>query len=123
MFVLFDVERTTVGGRPGLTVRGELDIATAPILAAAVDAHLASAPPALVVDLTPTVFMDSSGARELVHITRKAASAGVPLHVLAPKSNGAVRLTIDLLELGTVVPVVGSLAEISSGDGEQTARP
>jgi hypothetical protein len=34
-----------------------------------------------------------------------------------------VRLTIDLLELDTVVPVVGSLAEISSGGGKREARP
>ncbi|TQN42172.1 anti-sigma B factor antagonist [Blastococcus colisei] len=110
--MLFDVERTTVAGRPALTVRGELDLATAPQLADAVDAQLAAAPRGFVVDLTQTAFMDSSGARELARAARKASAAGVELHVLAPQRNGAVRLTIDLLELGSVMPIVDSVAAI-----------
>ncbi|MFD2094033.1 STAS domain-containing protein [Blastococcus deserti] len=120
--MLFDVERTTVAGRPALTVRGELDIASAPDLAVAVETVLAAGPAALVVDLTPTVFMDSSGARELVRTARKVAAAGVPLHVVAPEANRAVRLPIDLLELGSVVPLVGSVSDIPSGL-EREARP
>ncbi len=121
--MLFDVERTTVAGRPALTVRGELDLATSPALAAAVDAQIASGPQAFVVDLTHTVVMDSSGARELARTARKAKAAGVGVHVLAPHRHGAVRLTIDLLELGTAVPIVASAAEIGSDAGERNARP
>jgi anti-sigma B factor antagonist len=110
--VLFDVTRSTKAERPALTVRGELDIATAPRLEEAVEALLATAPEAFVVDLTPTKFLDSSGARALVHVARSAAAAGVALHVVAPSSNSPVRLTIDLLDLGSVVPLVGSLAEV-----------
>ncbi|SOD99441.1 STAS domain-containing protein [Blastococcus haudaquaticus] len=118
--MLFAIERGTVAGRPSLTVRGELDLSTAPVLAKAVDGELTPPPPALVLDLTPTAFMDSSGARELVRIARKAAAEGVELHVIAPHTNGAVRLTIDLLDLGTVVPIVASTAEIPAG---REARP
>src|SRR3954449_10196681 len=123
------MQRTTVAGRPALVVRGEVDIATAPQLAAAVEAQLAAGPHSFVLDLTPTMFMDSSGARELVRLSRRAATAGVPLHVVAPRSNGAVRLTIDLLELGTVVPIVESAADITpgsdiaSGSAQQQGRP
>jgi anti-anti-sigma factor len=113
--VLFDVGRTTVAGRPGLTVRGELDLATAPHFDAAVDAVLATGPSALAIDLTPTKFLDSSGARALVRAARQAATAGVELHVIAPRTNGPVRLTVDLLDLGTVVPIVGSASEIPTG--------
>lgn len=119
--MLFDVERTTVAGRPALTVRGELDLTTAPQLADAVDAQLAAGPHAFVVDLTHTVFMDSSGARELARTARKASGAGVELHVLAPQQHGAVRLTIDLLELGSAVPIVDSAAAI--GFVQRDARP
>lgn len=121
--MLFAMERGTVAGRPALTVRGELDLSTAPVLAQALDGELTPPPPALVVDLTPTTFMDSSGARELVRIARKAAAAGVALHVIAPHKNGAVRLTIDLLDLGTVVPIVASAAEIPSAASGRGARP
>jgi anti-anti-sigma factor len=110
--VLFAVERTTVAGRPGLTVRGDLDIATSPQFGRAVDALIEGGPGAVVVDLTPTTFLDSSGARELMRISRAATAAGVTLHVVAPRSNGPVRLTVDLLDLGQLVPIVTSMAEI-----------
>jgi anti-sigma B factor antagonist len=113
--VLFDVERTPVAGRPGLTVRGELDMAAAPALLAAVKAHLAAGPGALVVDLSRTTFLDSSGARALLQIARESAAADVELHVVAPRSNRPVRLPIDLLDLGSAVPLVESAAEIPTG--------
>jgi anti-sigma B factor antagonist len=121
--VLFDVERTSIAGRPALTVRGELDLATAPKLAAAVDEELAAGPTALVVDLTPTVFLDSSGARQLVLTARRAQEAGAALHVICPRKNSAVRLTIDLLDLGALVPLVESAAEIVPGLTWQDGRP
>jgi anti-sigma B factor antagonist len=115
--VLFDVERTTVAGRPRLTVRGELDLATAPRLGEAVEALFASGATALALDLTPTMFLDSSGARELVRLARGAAAAGVEFHVVAPRSNRPVRLVVDLLDLGASVPIVESAAEIPA-DGD-----
>ena len=111
----FDVERATVAGRPALTVRGELDLSTAPRLDAAADDVLATLDRDLVVDLTHTTFLDSSGARSLLGVARKAEAAGVGLHVLVPRSNGPVRLTIDLLDLGAFVPLVASAAELPTG--------
>jgi anti-anti-sigma factor len=110
--VLFDVERTTLAGRPCLTVRGELDLSTAPQLDAAVEELLSGGPRAFVVDLTPTTFLDSSGARALLRVTKQAAAAGAALHVLAPRSNGPVRLVVDMLHLEASVPLVGSPAQI-----------
>jgi anti-anti-sigma factor len=112
--VLFDIGRSTVAGRAALTVRGELDLATAPQLADAAAALMQSSPDGFVIDLSPTKFLDSSGARTLMVIARSARSAGVPLHVLVPRTNRPVRLPIDLLDLGTAVPVVASATEIGS---------
>ncbi len=111
----FDVERATVAGRPALTVRGELDLSTVPRLDAAVDEALEGSGGFLVIDLSPTAFLDSSGARSLLAVARKAQAAGVRLFVLAPRSNGPVRLTIDLLDLGAFVPLVASPGEIPTG--------
>ena len=121
--MLFDVQRTTLADRPTLTVRGELDIATAPELTAAVDAELAAGAEALIIDLSDTTFMDSSGARELVRSARQAAAGGVNLYVLAPQRTGGVRLTIDLLDLGSLVRIAGSIFEITSGVADRRARP
>ena len=104
----FDVERTTVLGRPALTVRGELDLATAPCLVAAAESLLSQQPQSLVVDLTGTTFLDSSGARELVRVARRAAAVGVAVEVVCPRANRPVRLVVDLLELRAVVPIVES---------------
>jgi anti-sigma B factor antagonist len=106
--VQFDVEPTTVLGRPALSVRGELDLATAPRLAEAVESQLSQRPQSLVVDLTDTTFLDSSGARQLVRIARRAAEESVALEVVCPRANRPVRLVVDLLELRAVVPIVES---------------
>lgn len=119
----FDLERTTVAGRPALTVRGELDLATAPELATAIEGMLATAPRGLVLDLTPTRFLDSSGARGLMRCAKQAASAGISLHVICPRSNSPVRLVIDLLELERVVPIVEFPADIATPVSEQNGRP
>ena len=104
----FDVDRTTVLGRPALRVRGELDLATAPRLAEAAASQLSQQPQSLVVDLTDTTFLDSSGARELARIARRAAERSVALEVVCPRANRPVRLVVDLLELRAVVPIVES---------------
>jgi anti-anti-sigma factor len=113
--VLFAVVRAAVDGRPALRVRGELDVATAEQLAACVTDELSSGPRSLVVDLTDTVFLDSSGARQLVRTAKQAAAAGTALQVVCPRDNAPVRLVIDLLELERLVPVVESA---SRTDGE-----
>jgi anti-anti-sigma factor len=110
--VLFDVARTTIAGRPALTVRGEVDISTSPELAATAKAVLETAPAGLVIDLTPTRFLDSSGARTLLGIARQAAAEGTELHVIVPRGNRPVRLPIELLQLDRVVPVVASASDI-----------
>lgn len=110
----FDVERSTVAGRPALTVRGELDLSTAPLLDAAAE-QLVAGSREFVVDLTPTTFLDSSGARTLLGLAKRTESAGGHLTVLAPRSNGPVRLTLDLLDLGAYLSLVGSAGEIATG--------
>jgi anti-anti-sigma factor len=121
--VLFDVERTTVAGRPALTVRGELDLATVPEFAGAVDTAIGSGARSLVIDLTPTRFIDSSGARGLVRAAKRARADRVELHVICPRSNSPVRLVIDILELERIVPLIDSPAEIDSAVAEGEPRP
>ncbi|SDC76637.1 anti-sigma B factor antagonist [Geodermatophilus telluris] len=106
----FAVDRTAVHGRPALRVRGELDVATVARLAECVEAELSAAPRGLVVDLTDTAFMDSSGARQLARTAKRAAETGTALQVVCPRSNSPVRLVIDLLELDRLVPVVETAA-------------
>ena len=121
--MLFDVERTTLSGSPVLSVVGELDLTTAPLLITAADAELALSPGTLFVDLGPTTFMDSSGARTLAQLARRTAAEGVSLQVVCPRSNSPVRLVIDLLELRAVVPVVEALPRRATGLAGGDDRP
>jgi len=121
--VLFEVERTTVSGRPALTVRGELDLSTVPELTTAVEAQIAVAPRSFVIDLTPTRFLDSTGARGVMRAVKQASAAGIEVHVICPRSNSPVRLVIDLLELELLVPIVESPADLDTPVAEQDGRP
>jgi anti-sigma B factor antagonist len=116
--VQFDVQRVSVAGRPVLRVLGELDLATAPRLSESAEAELAAGARELVVDLTATTFMDSSGARVLAQLARATGRTGVDLLVVCPRSNAPVRLVIDLLELGSIVPVAERLplTDVARGD-------
>jgi anti-sigma B factor antagonist len=62
----FAVESAPVGGAPGVLVRGEIDIETAPEVTTALDAAIRETRGALVVDLADVAFFDSSGVHVLL---------------------------------------------------------
>ena len=104
--MLFEVHRSACDGRTVLRVRGDLDAATCPKLGVAVADVLEAGAQSLVIDLSRTTFLDSSGARQLTRAARLATDAGVPLQVVCPVGNRPVRLVMDLLELHRAVPIV-----------------
>jgi anti-anti-sigma factor len=78
-----------------ITVRGELDLATAPQLSAAVAEHHDAG--LLVLDLTAVTFIDSTGVRLLIQTDRRCARSGSRLMVLA--GDGPVRRVLELCKL------------------------
>jgi anti-sigma B factor antagonist len=112
--VPFEVQPAQAGGHPVLRVHGELDMNTAPVLEEAVTAALAHSPRLLVIDLSPTGFLDSSGARQIARSARQATRDGVGMQVVCPKANRTVRLVLDLLDLQSLVPVLDSADEVSA---------
>ena len=106
--MLFQVSRTSASGVPTLQVHGELDLATAPVLAEAVEQLLAPGPPHALGDLTWTSFLDSTGARELALAARAARSAGTRLQVVCPPDNAVLQRVIGLLDLGSLVDIVAA---------------
>jgi anti-anti-sigma factor len=115
--VLFEVRRATVEGWQTLRVHGELDIATSPQLGSVVADVLATGATSLVIDLSATTFLDSSGARQLVRAARQAGDRGASLQVLCPAGNRPVRLVLDLLELHLAVPIVEKVGFAGGGVG------
>jgi anti-anti-sigma factor len=94
-----------------LHVSGELDMATVAVLREAVGKALAQASAALLVDLTPTDFLDSTGCRELVRTAKAGAAAGVAVAIVAPPDNWRVRRVVDLLQLSALMPVHDALPQ------------
>jgi anti-sigma B factor antagonist len=80
----FAVERTPLAGAPGVRVRGEVDMATAAELAAALDAAIRDTPGAFVVDLSETAFMDSSGLNVLLRARALLGRADRALVLVCP---------------------------------------
>ncbi len=73
----------SVDGTRVLAVRGELDALTAPQLAEAVDAGLAEAPTALIVDLLEVEFLASAGMAVLLDGQRVATQLAKRFGVVA----------------------------------------
>jgi anti-sigma B factor antagonist len=78
------VERTRSDGYELLTVEGELDIATAPRMIAALNEALAAMRLPLVVDLSRVVFMDSTGLALLMNARRRAQRHGQGFAIICP---------------------------------------
>jgi anti-sigma B factor antagonist len=78
------VERTRSDGYEVLVVDGELDIATAPRMIAALNEALADLASPLVVDLTSVVFMDSTGLALLMNARRRVVRRGHGFAIVCP---------------------------------------
>ena len=94
-----------------LQVSGELDIATVAVLRDAVGKVLAEGPPAVLVDLTTTRFVDSTGCRELVRAAKAGAAASIAVAVVVPPDNWRVRRVVDFVQLSVLVPVHDALPQ------------
>ena len=82
-------------GSVELTLRGELDLATAPELEQLVNERI-DAGDEVVVDLRPLEFMDSSGIRVLVAAHTRAGRVGTDLVIVRPPTGSAVAKIVEV---------------------------
>ena len=101
----FAVDREARASGTLLGLRGELDIATAKVLREQVQEVLATPPQRLVIDLSATSFIDSSGCRELLNAAKSGSAAGVPTALVVPADNWRVRRVVDFMQLAEALPV------------------
>jgi anti-sigma B factor antagonist len=81
----FEISSEREAGTGRLTLVGELDLATVPLVQEAVDELLARAVSRLVIDLSGLGFVDSSGLRLFIVLTQRAASEGWKLSLTRPQ--------------------------------------
>lgn len=101
-FTTFDLRVARHGSVATVMLSGEVDLATAPQLPAAVAQHRDA--DLLVVDLTEVTFIDSTGVRMLLEADRHCAGRGSRLIVVV--GNGPVRRVLELCELDDRLAVV-----------------
>jgi anti-sigma B factor antagonist len=102
--------RTIINGVPVVAAPAEVDITTAEQLRAVLVAAAGAGHPAVVVDMTRTLFCDSSGLHTLLRAHKRAASEGGELRLVVP-ADGAVPRVMNLTCLNRFIPCFSSLAE------------
>jgi anti-sigma B factor antagonist len=104
-----------------VVVSGELDLATAPRLSTAAAEH--GDAKVLVLDMTATTFIDSTGVRALLQAHHRSARSGSRLVVVA--GDGAVRSVLELCELDGRLTIVSDhpapTAEVVTNDGTRSS--
>lgn len=108
----FSISSEDQEGRAHLTLRGELDLATAPELEELVNERL-DAGREVVVDLRGLEFMDSSGIRVLVAAHARAARTGGRLIVVRPRAGSAVSKIIEVSGLDGELTIVDDPAHVA----------
>jgi anti-sigma B factor antagonist len=82
-----DVALAGGGERVTLALSGELDLETAGAVEVAVRDALARDPAAITIDLRGVVFMDSTGLRTLITVSRCTSQAGLDLEIVRGPDN------------------------------------
>jgi anti-sigma B factor antagonist len=102
-----EIEESTHGGRHTLTLGGELDIASVPILHAAI-ARICKAGSAgrVVLDLSGLIFIDSTGLAEIILTSQLCDRDGFEL-ILVPGPRAVQRL-FELTGLIDALPFAGA---------------
>jgi anti-anti-sigma factor len=102
----FTIEAEVIGPHVVLAVRGDVDIATAPVLRDRL-AETLGRHTAVVVDLGAVGFMDSTGLGVLVAAYNRAAAAGCALVLARPQR--IVHNALRLVQVDTVIDVYDSV--------------
>jgi anti-sigma B factor antagonist len=107
------VERTSQDGVELILVEGELDIASASRLISILNASVADAIRAVVVDLTQVGFMDSTGLALLINANRRLALRRKGFAVVCPPGHlRRVFEITDMVETLHVCPDQESAAKV-----------
>jgi anti-sigma B factor antagonist len=97
-------------GWVSIEVEGEVDLATVDELQHAIDAVFVDSDEHLVVDLTGSSFLDSTGLKALVMSNRKFDEAGRSFAIAV--SAGPISRLVDLSGVNTTIRTVDSVDEL-----------
>jgi anti-sigma B factor antagonist len=107
---LLRVADLVLGAAAGVAIRGEVELATAPELTAALDQAIRRTSGPFVVDLAAVDFLDSCGISCLVRARARLARDDRPLALICPPSQP--RRTLELTGVDELVPIHDSREEL-----------
>ena len=107
----FEVVDLPVDEVAGVAVRGEVELATTPVLTAALEEGIRRSSGPFVVDLAAVDFLDSSGIHCLVRARALLGRDDRALALVCPRNN--VRRVLTLAGIDELVPIYGSREELS----------
>jgi anti-sigma B factor antagonist len=105
----FETRNVRQGGTLIIEVAGEVDMATAPELAAAIN-DADETVQRVIVTLTEVSFLDSSGLNALLHCTHELQEREIAVRVVSPRDEN-VRRVLEITRLIDRLNVVDSLDE------------
>ena len=108
------LDRVVEGATTVLTVGGELDCNTAPLLSELVEGSMAAHPSQLLLDLSGCSFLDSGGCRALA-VARRLVGDG-RIGVACPESNRPVRRVLEIVGLIEALDVRERLGDFALPD-------
>ena len=109
----FEVLDFTLGAVAGVAVRGEVELATAPILADALDDAIRRSSGPFAIDLTTVDFLDSCGIQCLVRARALLGRDDRVLALVCPPGN--VRRVLELAGIVELFGVYASRDELARG--------
>jgi len=106
----FEVVVDAAGPVVTVTIRGELDLATAPRLEAELETLHGDGLERAIIDLRELVFLDSTGLEAIVKFHRRASGEGVEVAVV--RGPRAVQRLFEVMQLGRILTMVDDPAEL-----------
>jgi anti-sigma B factor antagonist len=106
----FAISTSEIDGRAHVTLRGELDLATAPELEDVLTERIDQSQE-VVVDLRSLEFMDSSGIRVLVAAHARAGRTGTRVFIVRPAPDSAVGKIVDVSGLDRELNILDDPAQ------------
>jgi anti-sigma B factor antagonist len=92
----------------------EIDVTNSELVHERIVTALTPGVDVVIADMTSTTFCDSSGVHAVIFAHETAVKRGIELR-LAVSPDGSVRRVLQLIGVGSVVPVYPSLAEAMDG--------
>jgi anti-sigma B factor antagonist len=101
-----EISEQVQGETVTLSIEGELDLSTIPVVERQVDASIGGSEASeLKVDLSDVSFMDSSGLRLLIELCRRAQEEGWRISLTAPRHEAAT-LVLRMTGADAALPFV-----------------